>query len=366
MLHTSFAQPVLPDRAADSIALAIPAASTKTITGIAKYINVHFATDEEKVRAAFIWVASTFSYDVPNMVKQDIKQTPQSKISKALATHSSVCEHYALVFNEVCNTMGITSYVVTGCTRKNGSASVLPHAWCCAKVDGKWQLYDPTWASGYVQDGKFVRKINDAFYKVDPYKMIATHMPFDPMWELLKYPITNQDLLDSMVTEGTYKVIFNFEDSIATWQHQTEEQRLLALACRMESSGLTSSMITDEYNRTKMNLAYINSQKYNASVNEFNKAVQFLNTFITYRNHQFIPAKPDNAILAMLDSTEKQLTLALAKIADVRMEGNIDAKVLGDYEKLRTDFIAKLDAQKSFLTHYMARDIANRKLMFEE
>ena len=39
----------------DRTALAIPAAQTKSTADIAAYINSHFDTDNEKVRAIFTW-----------------------------------------------------------------------------------------------------------------------------------------------------------------------------------------------------------------------------------------------------------------------------------------------------------------------
>ena len=350
----------------DSIALSIPASQTRSTENIAKYISTHFNADEDKVRAAFIWVATTFRYDVANMYQQNAKETPQDKIKKALTTHQGVCEHYALVFNDVCSKLGITSYMITGYTRKYGQTSFLPHAWCCVKTNGSWLLYDPTWASGYVQNGKFVPRINEAFYKVDPQKMISTHMAFDPMWELLHYPITNDEFRDSIVTEKRQKPFFNYDDSIAAWQRQPEQQKLEGTAQRIVRNGLTNALAQNELNRINQNLEFFNANKYNASVADFNIAVKWLNTFIEYRNHQFKPAKADNTIKAMLDSADKRLTVAREKIAGVKSMGNINDKVLATYQKLNNDFATKLDAQKAFLVKYFTRDKEGRKSMFEE
>ena len=45
----------------------------------------------------------------------------------------------------------------------------LSHAWCVARIDTTWDLFDPTWAAGYINNGAFVPKLNNAFYKSEPY-----------------------------------------------------------------------------------------------------------------------------------------------------------------------------------------------------
>ena len=350
----------------DSIALAIPAPSTQNTSGIAKYINTHFTKDDEKIRAAFIWIASTLKYDVPNINKQTPGETAQDKIGKALANHKGVCEHYALLFDDICNQLGITSFIIQGYTRKYGQASLLAHAWCCAQVNGTWWLYDPTWAAGYVQNGQFIPRINEAFYKVPPQTMIATHMPFDKMWQLLPYPITNKEFIDSVAVADNKRPIFYFEDSIKNWKQQTEEQRLIDAGRRIEENGANTTLVQNELKRVKMGLAFINSNKFNASVAEFNKAVKSLNDFIIYRNKQFTPLKPDQTIQNMLDTADKQLKLAATYLSDIKTVGSIDDSKLSNYKKQVSDLIVKLESQKTFLNNYIIKDTQGRKAMFEE
>lgn len=353
-------------RAIDSVALAIPSSATKTTDGIARYINTHFATEDEKVRAAFIWVASTFSYDVPNMYALKPNEKPQDKITKPLATHKGICENYAAVFNDVCKKIGVTSYIIPGYTRKNGQASNLPHAWCAAKVNGAWYLYDPTWAAGYVLNNKFVPRINEAWYKVSPTALISSHIPFDPMWQLLHYPVTNQEFADSLITENSQKQFFSYEDSITTWLQQNDEQRLVAVARRIEGNGNTTQLIDDHLKHIKMELEYINSNKYNASVTDFNKAAKFLNNFITYRNHQFTPTKPDKTIQSMLDSAGARSAMAHQKMNSVKMTGNINAEMMAAYQKAMVDFRTNLEKQKAFLSKYLSTPKPARKELFFE
>jgi len=88
--------------AVDKAALAMPADKTNSTTAIAAYINSNFQTQTDKVRAIFIWVATNVSYDVDNMFAFNEKETTREKIDKVLRTRKGVCEHYAALFNELC------------------------------------------------------------------------------------------------------------------------------------------------------------------------------------------------------------------------------------------------------------------------
>ncbi|SDZ86623.1 Transglutaminase-like superfamily protein [Flavobacterium gillisiae] len=114
---------------------AIPASSTASTEAIANYINSNFKTENEKIRAAFYWTASNISYDVPNMLKQNYSLSAQQKIENTLKTKKGVCIHYAEVFNEISNKLGIKCYIIEGYTKQDGKVATLSHAWCAAKID---------------------------------------------------------------------------------------------------------------------------------------------------------------------------------------------------------------------------------------
>ncbi|HSN62015.1 MAG TPA: transglutaminase domain-containing protein [Ferruginibacter sp.] len=166
---------------------------TRSTTDIANYITKSFKTDKEKTRAIFIWTASSIEYDAANMFAINFYETKEEKIAKPLRTRKGICENYAALFNDICNKVGIKSYVIEGYTKQNGFTDYIPHAWCAALVDSSWFMFDPTWGSGYINKGKFYKKINNDYYKVSPATLIKSHMPFDYLWQFLHYPITNQE-----------------------------------------------------------------------------------------------------------------------------------------------------------------------------
>ena len=103
-----------------------------------------------------------------------------------------VCEDYSLLFDSLLTALGYESFVVSGYIKdpKGNLNLKIGHAWNAVKDNGVWELYDLTWGAGYVVDSKkFVRKVTDIWYDVDPSEMIKRHMPYDPMWQLLEAPI---------------------------------------------------------------------------------------------------------------------------------------------------------------------------------
>ncbi|MFI0491264.1 transglutaminase domain-containing protein, partial [Flavobacterium sp.] len=183
----------------------IPINSTTSTDEIARYINANFRTENDKIRAVFYWTASNISYDVQNMYAINFNETSEKKIKKSLETRKGVCINYAEIFNEISNKVGVKSVVIEGYTKQNGSVANMAHAWCAAKIENKWYIFDPTWGSGGLYNGKFLKKINNYYFKAEPSKIIASHIPFDFLWQFLYYPITNQEFYDGKIQVNKLK-----------------------------------------------------------------------------------------------------------------------------------------------------------------
>lgn len=359
----------------DRVALAIPVEKTTNTKDIASYILANFKSDNEKARAIFIWAASNFEYDVENMFALNFNEKQEDKIARVLKTRKGICENYAAVFQDLCRKCGLNAHIVVGYTRQNGFTSFIPHGWCAVKVGGKWQLVDPTWGSGYIDNNKFVSKISNEFFKADPSSLIKTHMPFDPMWQLLDYPISFRQFSDTSYIDNKDKITFHYYDSIARYEQQTEVERFETEIERMEKNGINNAVIYDRLSKIKSFVEVskkndvINKQNeivdiYNAAVTEFNEGTNDLNAFIEFRNKQFTPAKTDAQIQDMLTNAERKMKNA---------EKNIKA-IFGKYDKLDV-MIATMDKsmkqantilneQKDFLKKYLSKGKVERKLMF--
>ena len=53
-------------------------------------------------------------------------------------------------------------------------------------------LFDPTWASGHVNNKKYVRKFVEHYWMTDPELMKCTHLPKNEADQLLPHPISRR------------------------------------------------------------------------------------------------------------------------------------------------------------------------------
>ena len=198
---------------------------TKTIK------KIDFKEDKDSVKAVFDWITDKIDYDVKMFKKisetggfgnkKNVSQSKEEKIEYVLKSRKGVCMHYAELFDAIVKELGYQSFVVTGYTKKAeedaDDFAKVGHAWNAIKVKGKWKLIDPTWGAGGVRDNrKFVKKYKPEWYNVEPEEMIKTHIPYDPIWQLLELPIPyanfNIDLLLS-----PYEDNYNFESKIEAY-----------------------------------------------------------------------------------------------------------------------------------------------------
>jgi len=354
----------------DKKALALPDSLTKSTTDIAKYITTNFQTDKEKVRAVFIWTATNIEYDAANMFAINFYEEKEAKIAKPLLTRKGICENYAALFNDICGRAGIKSFVIEGYTKQNGFTDYIPHAWCVAMIDSSWFMFDPTWGSGYINGGKFYKKINNDYYKVEPATLIKSHMPFDYLWQFLNYPVTNQEFYEGKTQQDRSKPFFNYSDSIQTFRALGPIDQLKSSAGRIERNGIKNSMIFDRLQHIKLEIERdrVNTivSQYNSAVADYNASINYVNEFIGYRNKQFTPMKPDPEIQEMIDRAENKLVSAKTKLSEIKEP---DASITASSTQLTTaieNLAVQVKEQKDWLKVYFSKGKSGRKSMFYE
>lgn len=361
----------------DALALALPDSLSGTVAGIAGFVNAHFTTPTEKTRAIFIWIADKIDYDVVNMFALNFYADPAENIARPLRTRKGICVNYASLFTALCNQVGIQSVVVEGYTRERGFVGYIPHAWSAAFIDGSWYLFDPTWGSGYVENNVFVRKINEAYFKATPETFITTHMPFDPLWEFLYYPVTTEDFFNGKTAPDRSRPYFNYPDSIKAYDAEDTVTREAAAANRIERNGVRNSATADMIRHLRVDVENYQRQaesdrqnrvidSFNLASRTFNQSITLFNAFIDYRNDQFKPAKPDSAIQQMLDSAERQLFAAKAQVsALVPTPG--DSRIRQPLQQLTAAIVQAephFRETQEWLTKYFSKGKLGRKSMF--
>jgi hypothetical protein len=361
----------------DALALKLPDSLSGTVGGIAGYVNAHFTTPTEKTRAIFIWIADKIDYDVVNMFALNFYDDPVEAVAKPLRTRKGICVNYASLFTVLRNRVGIRSVMIQGYTKERGFVGFIPHAWSAAVVDGRWYLFDPTWGSGYVENNAFVRKLNEACFKATPETFIATHMPFDPLWEFLYYPMTTEDFFDGKTAVDKSRPYFNYPDSITAYDAEDTVTREALAANRIERNGVRNSATADMIRHLRVDVENRQRQveadrqnkivdALNEATRTFNRSVSLFNAFIDYRNDQFKPAKPDSVIQQMLDSAERQLFAAKTQVSAIVLTP-ADGRIEQPLQQL-TAVIAQAEQHvresQEWLTKYFSKGKLGRKSMF--
>jgi hypothetical protein len=368
----------------DVRAMQIPDSLTTSTAGIAGYISTHFDGPVEKTRAVFIWVSGHIQYDVANMFAMNFYETNEGLITKALKTRKGICANYAAVFTDICVKAGIPSYVVDGYTKQKGFVDYIPHAWCVAKVDSGWYCFDPTWGSGYINNGKFVSSINNEYFRARPEAFVKTHVPFDYLWECLYYPVTNQEFYEGKTTPNPSKPRFNYPDSIKAYAALSPVQQDIAAAARVEASGLRNSMVFDRLQHLKLRIENYRRQEevdrqnadverrngvvkiYNAALADYNESVRQFNVYINYYNAQFKPERTDAEIQGMIDSCDSHIRDARAKLDGVTTDDAQIKSAVGSLNKDIDEIAGRVAEQQDWLKKYFSKGKMGRRSMFRK
>jgi hypothetical protein len=354
--------------AIDKKALQIPDSLTKSTDLIANYIKYNFKGDTDKSRAIFIWVASNIQYDIDNMFAINFYESKQDKIEKPLKTRKGICENYASLFTDICLKSGLKSYVIEGYTKQNGFADYIPHAWCAARIDSSWFLFDPTWGSGYVNGGKFIKKINNEYYKASPTILIKSHIPFDYLWQFSNYPVTNQEFYEGKTQQNKSKPYFSFKDTLEAYEKLSYIDQLKSSAYRIEKNGVKNALVFDRLQHLKIEIENDRQNKtidlYNSAVLEYNDGINALNDFIYYKNKQFTPKKTDEEIQAMIDVSDVKLNMAKNKLGQIEKPDENTLRLIKQLIKSIDDVSKQLKEQQDWLKLYFSKGKSGRKSMF--
>ncbi|MFZ4456715.1 MAG: transglutaminase domain-containing protein [Bacteroidales bacterium] len=348
----------------DKVALQVPDSMTHSSSSLARYFNSKFQKESDKSRAAFIWIVKNIQYDVANMFAINYYQNSSETVEKVLKKRRGVCIDFAELYCDILQKCGITSYVISGYTKQNGFVDYIPHAWCAGYIDSNWMLFDPTWGSGYVMNSKFVRQTNNYYYKTKPSQLIKSHIPFDPMWQLQSYPITNQEFYEGKFNVNAKNRFFNYQDSITQYFRQSEVDKLVSSARRVDANGVKNSLVFDQLQHIKREIEYIQIQDYNKIVAICDNGVNQLNEFINFRNRQFTPKKSDEEIKEMITNCEKSFVTAQQKVNEIKNPCSNLQTSLPNLNKIIKESMLNLNEQKTFLTKYFGTNKLFRKALF--
>lgn len=168
----------------------IQVSSTKDMDALAKMITAKYSDSLSRIKAAYVWVAKNITYTEWDNGKP---QHTATNIDSVLKYKSTVCSGYVNLFCFLCEKAGIDCKEIDGFGR-TGTQSLtdarfsINHAWAAVWLNGKWNLADPTWGSGYALEGtkQFISVTNEYYFFTEPETFILDHYPKRSEWQLLK------------------------------------------------------------------------------------------------------------------------------------------------------------------------------------
>jgi len=280
---------------ADSIALSVKSNNCENLHAV---LIKNLETDEERVRAFYTWITANIQYDVVEW-KRPEKATEKQEPAEVLQTKKAICHGYATLFRELCHRSGIPCYLVSGYNRIDNKFDDAGHTWNIVYMNNRWQPVDATWGAGGVDSrGRFVREFTEKYFLTDPVVFLSDHFPFDPMWQLVKYPVKLIDYrMSKWIYEDKTTPLFNFNDTIAAWEQLDSLEKEYTSAIRMLrfSPGET---------KIRQQLSYALFMKGNAAFDKGNKIMAVLYPRKPVDSKK--PSRPPSKILkaAQLDSID--------------------------------------------------------------
>ena len=171
-----------------------------------KYISINelhntivkpYYNDIEKVYAFAKFITDKIAYGKR-------ARTPLNTIN----TMEGVCQDYSELFKELCEISSIENNYVTGMGTTNSSLIGeydSNHAWNVVKVNGKYMIFDLTWAAGYGEGDAFVRRFNPKYFNSNPKDFIRDHFPNDTKWQLLDKPVSKKDYINAPIYDSEFE-----------------------------------------------------------------------------------------------------------------------------------------------------------------
>jgi len=340
----------------DGIILQIPDSLTYSSQDIANYINLNFYSQEEKAIAIFCWIAENIQYDFDNMYAINMYVNSDISSDETLKTRKGICTNFSDLYSNIANKVGVKTYVISGYTRNKKLVDPNPHSWCVSMIDSSWYMTDPTWGSGYIQNSHYVKKINKKYFKIKPNRFIKTHVPFDPLWQFLNYPITKQEFHNGMsesINEQT--AYFNFVDSIKVYENQSDIEQSFSSSLRIESNGISCYLDYHNLYSIRFNIA---KEIHNIALNYYNEGIYMSNEYISYANNYYLPYKSDTEIKQILEDIDYRFNLALKQL---EKNENLTLVLENEILHLKKSIIQalfELEKQKNNLDKYL--DIAKK------
>ncbi|BAO76028.1 transglutaminase domain-containing protein [Winogradskyella sp. PG-2] len=196
---------------ADSIALSYNYEDLTNLPDLSYKLTSNLNTDADRFRAIYRWVCANIANDYGLYLKNKHKRQRfkddslkfktwnrdfrRALFKKLLKRKRTICTGYAYLVKKLAQLSNIECEIVQGYGRVSTTdienLDLPNHSWNAVKLDNKWYLCDPTWASGTPDPATnhFSFNYNNGFFLTQPELFAVNHFPIDKKWWLLEEDI---------------------------------------------------------------------------------------------------------------------------------------------------------------------------------
>ncbi|MDX2174708.1 MAG: transglutaminase domain-containing protein [Bacteroidota bacterium] len=337
--------------------------SLLTLLSISEFVTKKFSKEEERVRAIFYWISKNILYS-PELMFTYKTNSNRALIAKdAFENKTGVCIGYAIIFDTLCKLSNIESYIIEGSTKQSFLPSIIGHAWNGVKMNGEWKLIDATWGSGYLQGSKYVKKLNNYYFLPSAEQLISSHIPIDPIWQMLRRPITLYQFYSNK--SSTITSDWAWTDSITNYLKSDYISKISSTVRRLNQFGTTNEVSSNFYQYLKSLEVNYYVAKLNLSTKLLNEAVFKFNEYISFKNKQFTPNKSDEEISKIMPEISEFIIKSkneLISIPEESLQANND--FVKNNNKITTDLEEKINNESLFIKKYLSTKKNKRKELF--
>ena len=196
----------------DDYAKAYPK-KTSTIDELANYFLLKEASELEKARMIYVWLAENINYDDHGY---NSKQIGDNSAEGVMKNKLAVCAGFANLYQALGEKLGLKISTLTGLAKGydyegdsyDNLEDASNHAWNAINIDGVWKIFDATWGQGYAftnSKGKLVSKkeVDNEWFNIDPKISIFSHLPEESDKQFLSPTISFETFLEMPIIVPT-------------------------------------------------------------------------------------------------------------------------------------------------------------------
>jgi hypothetical protein len=177
------------------IRTAAQVADSLDIADLTHRLTAAVNSDSARAAAIYEWVAGNVAWDVSAyLAGVAVFESAEDVYRRRIA----LCGGYVALYARMAREAGLEVEAIEGYAKgfdyTNGrSTKDNNHAWLAVRIGGTWRLVDPTWGSGHVVAGRFVRSFNWDYFLIAADELILSHFPEKSRWQLVSQPMRRQE-----------------------------------------------------------------------------------------------------------------------------------------------------------------------------